>query len=201
MWDTIPSDEVINRTIGALAQHGIDALVVDNGIAAKVKVLEMLPEKAEVMTMSSQTLLVTGLTKEINESGKYDAVHAKLSTMNRETQGKQMQQMGAAPEWAIGSVHAVTQEGEVLVASNTGSQLPAYAYGSAHVIWVVGAQKIVVNHEEGIKRLYEHSLPLEDKRMKDSGKAGSKINKVLQILGEVKPHRLTLIFVKEVLGF
>src|SRR5690348_9566076 len=121
-WKNIPSEETINKTIKALEENGISAIVVEKGEEAKKKVLDILPEKAEVMTMSSVTLETIGITKEINESGKYDAVKQKLNVMDRKTQGREMQKLGTAPEYAIGSVHAVTQEGHLLIASNTGSQ-------------------------------------------------------------------------------
>ena len=65
--------------------------------------------------------------------------------MDRTTQARERAKLGATPDLAIGSVHAVTEDGHVLIASNTGSQLPAYVYAAGKVIWVVGAQKIIKN--------------------------------------------------------
>lgn len=121
--------------------------------------------------------------------------------MDRKTQGSLMQKMGAGPDWAIGSVHAVTEDGHVLIASATGSQLPAYAYGSSHVVWVVGAQKIVRDSDEGMRRIYEHCLPLEDARARKVYGIGSGVNKVLTINKEVQAGRITMVIVKEKLGF
>ena len=193
-WNQLASKEVIDRTMEALKANGITAKLVENGQEAKEEVLKLIPEGAEVMTMTSVTLDKVGIL--------YDSVRNKLNSMNRETQNLEMQKLGAAPEYAIGSVHAVTEDGHVLIASNTGSQLPAYVYGSSHVIWVVGAQKIVKNTDEGIKRIYEHSLPLESERAKKAyGVPGSAVNKVLIINKEVQPGRIKLILVKEKLGF
>ena len=122
--------------------------------------------------------------------------------MDRNTQGLEMQRLGAAPEFVIGSVHAVTQDGKVMIASNSGSQLPAHAYGSSNVIWVVGIQKIVKNIDEGFKRIYEHSLPLESERARKAyNMPGSFVSKILIINKEIKPGRITIIFVPEILGF
>jgi len=147
-WSELAGDESIAKTIENLKTSGINAIVVENGIKAKEKVLEMLPKNAEVMSMSSVTIETLGIAKEIDESGNYDSVKNKLFKMDRKTQGLEMQGIGAAPEYAVGSVHAVTEDGKVIIASNTGSQLPAYAYGASHVIWVVGTQKIVKNVDE-----------------------------------------------------
>ena len=142
-WSKLASDESLQKTVDSLKKENFDIFVVENGREAKDKVLEIISKDAEVMTMSSQTLEVIGVTKEINESGIYNSVKAKLMKMDRATQGTEMQKLGAAPEWAIGSVHAVSEDGHIFVASATGSQLGAYEYSSAHVIWVVGSQKIV----------------------------------------------------------
>ncbi len=201
-WDTLADDATIEKTIRALKQNGIDASVVATGAEAIKKVVSLIPDGAEVMTMSSVTLDTIGITKELNGSNRYKPVRDTLYAMNRETQRVAMLKLGAAPEWTVGSVHAVTQDGHILIASNTGSQLPAYAYSSAHVIWVVGTQKIVATTEEGMKRIYEYTLPLESERAKKAyGVAGSAVNKLLIINKEVVPGRLTIIFVKENLGY
>lgn len=201
-FSQLVDEVIIQKTIQALKQHGIEAMVVGSREEAKTKVLEMLPQKAQVMTMSSTTLEEVGLDKAVNESGKYDAVRPKLYAMDRKTQGREIRVLGAAPEWAIGSVNAVTEDGKLLIASNTGSQLPAYVYGSDHVIWVVGTQKITANLEEGLDRIYTYTLPLESERVKKAyGMPGSAVNKLLIINNEIKPGRLTLIFVKEKLGY
>ncbi len=197
----LASEESINKAKDALKKNGISVLVAENGADAKLKVLEILPEGVEIMNMSSVTVDSIGLGKEINESGKYNSVRNKFKAMDAKTQGQEMKKLGAAPEWTVGSVHAVTEDGKVIVVSATGSQLPAYAYGSAHVIWIAGSQKIVKDLDEGMKRVQEYVLPLESERaMKAYGK-GSSINKILIIDKEVTPNRITMIIVKEKLGF
>lgn len=170
--------------------------------AARKMVLAMIPKGSEVMTMSSETLNQTGIAPAINESPDYISVRAKLMEMSRETDGRQMQILGASPTYAIGSAQVVTEKGELVFASNTGSQLPAYAYGSDQVILVVGAQKIVANLDEAMKRLYEYVLPLESERAhKAYGVLGSNVSKILIMSKEVKPNRVHVVIVKEALGF
>ncbi len=201
-FSELASEESINKVKSAFAENSIEVLVVENGEKAKEKVFEMIPKGAEVMDMRSVTLETLGIAKEIVESGKYDSVRKRFTTMDRNTQGLEMQKLGAAPEWAIGSVHAVTEDGKVVIASATGSQLPAYAFGSPHVIWVVGSQKIVKDLEEGMKRLNEYVLPLEDEHAKKLYGRGSSINKILIFTKkEVSAGRITMIIVKEKLGF
>ena len=202
-WDKLADEKTIENTVAALKANGIDAQVVENRQEAKRKVLELIPESSEAMTMTSVTLDTIGLSEEINKAdSKFKPVRDKLYAMDRNTQVQEMNRLGAAPEFAVGSVHAVTEDGYVLIASNTGSQFPAYSFGALHVIWVVGTQKIVKNTNEGIKRIYEHSLPLETERAKKAyGVPGSAVNKILIVNKEVQPGRVKLILVKEKLGF
>ncbi len=194
--------EVIGRASEALAANGFTVVVAETGAQAKQEVLNLIPKNAEVMTMTSVTLDTIGVAKAINDSGDYDSVRLKLNTMNRATQGREMQRLGAAPLYTIGSVHAITQDGTVVIASNTGSQLPAYAYGAGKVIWVVGAQKIVKNLDEAMKRIYDYVLPLESERAKKAyGVPGSFVSKLLIVNKEVAKDRITIVIVKEPLGF
>lgn len=199
-WNEPAKKESVEKTIGALKANGIEALFVATGEEAKKKVLEIIPAGAEVMNMTSVTLDAIGLSDELNNSGKFNAVRTKL--MDKTISGREKKRLGSAPEWTIGSVHAVTENGEVLIASNTGSQLPAYAYGADYVIWVVGTQKIVKNMEDGQKRIYEYVLPLESERAKKAyGVPGSAVKKLLVINNEGTAGRITMILVGEVVGF
>ncbi len=192
--------EIVDKTIQALKNNGFEAEFVESGELAKQRVLELIPEGAEVMTMTSITAETIGLPKEINESGRYTSVRNKLNSEN--TPPEEKKKLGAAPEWVIGSVHTITEDGNVLIASNTGSQLSAYAYGANHVIWIVGGQKLVKDRDEGIKRIYEHSLPLESERAhKAYGVPASAVNKILIVDKEVAKGRIHIIIINEVLGF
>lgn len=201
-YTTIPNDSTIKKTAEALEGNGMKVIITENKEDAKKEALRLIPKKSEIMNMTSVTLSDTSIEEAVNDSDIFTPVRDTLSKLNRETENRKMQQIGAAPQYSIGSVHAVTEDGTVLIASNTGSQLPAYAYGSDHVIWIVGAQKIVKNLDEGMKRIYDHVLPLESERVKKAyGMDKSNVSKLLIVNKEVKPDRITLIFVKENLGF
>jgi hypothetical protein len=89
-----------------------------------------------------------------------------------------------------------------MIASNSGSQIPGYAYGADHVVWVVGTHKIVKDIDEGLERIYQHSLPLESERARKAyGVERSYVSKILIFAREPEKNRSTVIFVNEVLGF
>src|SRR3989344_6579924 len=113
-WNQLADRETVERTIASLKVNRMEAYFVETAEEAKRKVFELVPEGAEVMDMSSVTLDTISIVKEIQESGRYNSVRKKLLSMDRKTQSGEMQKAGAAPEWVIGSVHAVTEDGRVL---------------------------------------------------------------------------------------
>ena len=158
IFNTLASDAQIERAVKSLDANNIHAIVAENGVDAVKRLFEILPANAVVFTSSSVTLNTLGITEEIDKSGRFDSVRAKLGMMDPKTQNREMPKMGATPEYMVGSVHAVTETGSVIIASKTGSQLAGYVAAAAHVIWVVGTQKIVPNLEDGLKRVEEYTL-------------------------------------------
>lgn len=195
------TNEKIERTVKALEANGIQVLVAENGAQAKKLFFELVPDGSEVFLGASVTLEQTGIKDEVDQSGRFDALRPKMFAMNRETQGREIRKLGGAPDYAAGSVHAVTEDGHVLIASNTGSQLGSYAASAGKVIWVVGSQKIVKDLNEGFRRLEQHVLPLEEAHMQELYKVSTAISKVLIVNREIRPNRITMIIVKEEIGF
>ena len=197
----LANDEKIARTSKALEANGIQTLIAETGADAKRLFLELIPEGSEVFLSSSVTLEQLGIVAEVDQSGRFDAVRPKMYAMNRETQGREIRKLISAPDFAAGSVHAVTEDGHVLIASASGSQLGPYASGAGKVIWVVGAQKIVKDLNAGLRRLNEHVVPLEEEHMQQLYKVGTAVNEMLIVNRATRPGRITMIIVKEELGF
>jgi len=197
----LASDEQIQRTILALDANNIHALLAENGAEAKRIFFELLPQGAEIFLGASVTLEKLGIKDEIEKSGRFDALRPKMFAMNRETQGREIRKLGGTPDYAAGSVHAVTESGAVMIASLTGSQLGPYTSGAGKVIWVVGAQKLVKDLEEGLRRIQEYCYPLEDAHLRGLIKMGTSVNKILIVNRELRPGRTSMIIVKEQVGF
>ncbi|MEI6290464.1 MAG: LUD domain-containing protein, partial [Chloroflexota bacterium] len=77
----LASDQQIERTVNALEAHGMHAIVVADGAAARKKVAELLPAGAEAFISSSTTLNVLGITDDVDKSGRYDSLRVKLSKL------------------------------------------------------------------------------------------------------------------------
>ena len=197
---SLASDEKMKRTAKALEANGMKTLIAENGEEAKRLVLNIVPQGAEVYSNVSKTLEKIGLSAEFDTSGCYNAIRPKVLSLDRKTQSNEIRKLRTIPDYIVGSVHAITESGQVLTASGTGSQISAYAYGAAKVIWVVGAQKIVSDLNEGFRRIEEYSHPLEDARMQEAFGVHSSLNKIL-VVNRDTPGRITIVFVKENLGF
>lgn len=197
-----PSENIINKTVESLNRRGFNAIVVSTKDEAREAALSMIAEGSEVMTMTSKTLEEVGIAEAINSGSEYVSLKNKLMSMDRTKESREMQEIGAAPAVAVGSVHGVTEDGQIIIASATGSQLPAYAYGADKVIWVVGAQKISKTLDTAMQRLNEYVLPLESERARIAyGVEGSNVSKLLIMNNEFTPNRIHVILVKEPLGF
>jgi acyl-CoA hydrolase len=194
-------DEQISKTVQALEGHGIRAVVFESGDEARNYVLDLIPSGSEVYTSPSQTLELIGLTQYIEHPTRFQSVRARLLSLDRVTDRSEMRKLGASPDVLVGSVHAITEQGEIIVASATGSQLGPAASGAEMVIWVAGTQKLVHTLEDGFRRIREHSLPLETERTQRVYGQASAINKLLIVNGEAYPGRITIVLVKQHLGF
>lgn len=198
-WARPASEASIQRAAKALEANGIHTLVAATAAEAKTMVLALIPAGAAVFNATSVTLETTGVAKEILESGRWHALRKDIMALPPERKGE-ARQIAATPEWVAGSVHAITEDGRLVIASQGGSQLGLYAYAARHVVWVVGAQKIVKDLDSAFRRVQEHSLPLEDARARKAYGVGSAVNKML-IINHDSAGRSNVIIVRETLGF
>lgn len=203
-FDMLASAEVVQITLKAVEERGIAAEVVNTREGALTRLMNLIPAGSVVMTGGSQTLTQIGLD-EILISGKHPWRNFKDDLLAEKDPVKQsaLRLQSTLVEYFLGGVNAIAETGELVWASATGSQLPAFAFTSKNVIWVAGTQKITPSLEEALRRIREYVLPREDQRQKGLGnRNGSFIGRIL--IFEREPaflHRnLRLILVKEILG-
>jgi len=199
-FTTLPDEDTIAATVVALEEHGFSVEIVDDLHAARVAVLARIPNGSSVMTNTSVTLQETGIAAAIDGDGPYESARNRMMAFDYATQLAEMKAAAGQPDFALGSVHAVTRDGALLVASASGSQLASYAWGAANVIFVVGAQKLVPSVEAARERIYEHSLKLEDARAYAAYGQNSFVGKILEIHQEL-PGRIHVVLVRQAVGF
>jgi acyl-CoA hydrolase len=199
-FTTVPDEHMLEATVAALEEHGFSVEVVDDLAAAREAVLARIPHGSSVMTNTSMTLTETGIADAINDGGPYDSARNKMFALDFATQAQQMKAIGGQPDYALGSVHAVTRDGTLVIASSSGSQLASYAWGAANVIFVVGTQKLVPTLEAARERVYQHSLVLEDARAIAAYGQHSQVGKMLEIHQEM-PGRIHIVLIRQPVGF
>ena len=200
-FTTPASEERIQRAAAALRAHNIEAIVVDAGADAKRETLARIPDGAEVHSGSSKTLQQIGIVAELEASPRITWLRTQLLEMDRATQGREIRRLAAAPDVMLGSANALTEDGRLVTASNSGSQLGPYASTAGTLILVIGAQKVVTDLDEAMRRIYEHALPLESERLRAIFGVDSHVSKILITNRDARPGRTTAIIVREALGF
>ncbi|MEV0582538.1 LUD domain-containing protein [Nonomuraea sp. NPDC050310] len=188
----------VERAAAALRANGYLVHVVDTVAEARALVTGLVPRDESVFTTSSETLRLSGIAADLDESGEFFSVRAKAGELGDDLLARV--RLGAAPDVVVGSVHAVTEEGHLVVASASGSQFAPYASGAGKAIWVVGAQKVVSDLATALQRLRSYSLPREHQRLREFG-SSSFIGKILIMEREALPDRGTVVLVHEPIGF
>jgi acyl-CoA hydrolase len=200
-FTTLPDEHVLQATVVALEEHGFSVEVADDLDAARQAVLTRIPDGSSVMTNTSVTLAETGIADAINDgNGRWNSARNEMFALDFATQAQQMKAIGGQPDYALGSVHAVTRDGTLVIASASGSQLASYVWGAANVIFVIGAQKLVPTLTAAHQRIYQHSLPLEDVRAQAAYGQHSQVAKVLEIHQEM-PGRIHVVLIRRQVGF
>jgi acyl-CoA hydrolase len=200
-FTALPDEHALQATVVALEEHGFSVEVADDLDAARQAVLARIPQGSSVMTNASVTLEQAGIAEAVNDGGgRWESARNKMFALDFATQAQEMKAIGGQPDYALGSVYAITRDGALVIASASGSQLASYAWGAANVIFVVGAQKLVPTLEAARQRIYQHSLPLEDARAQAAYGQHSQVGKILEIHTEL-PGRIHVVLVRQQVGF
>jgi hypothetical protein len=195
------SADRLERAATALRANGFAVEILDDAAAARIRINDLIPEGAVVFTGASETLRLSGIDEDINTSGRYEAIRPRVLAMDRVAEADEFRRLLASPDVIVASAAALTETGSVVVASGSGSQLPAFAGGAAHAIWIVGAQKVVPDLSTALRRVEEHALPLESARTKAAYGWPSAVNRLLILNAEPHPGRGTVLLLREAIGY
>jgi hypothetical protein len=183
-----------------LRARNFEVVIVDDGAAAKAEVLSRIPEGASVHSGKSKTLEDAGIFGELMEGEEYDFIRRKTMKMDRLTQRDEMRRLGASPDVMLGSAHAVTEAGQIVITSASGSQIGPIASGAGKLILVIGSQKIVPDLDAAFRRIQEYVFPYEDARLREQMGVGTKITRTLILESDFMPGRTTIVLVRQPIG-
>jgi hypothetical protein len=195
------SSDSLERAATALIAHGFVVEILAGVAEARVRIEDLIPAGASVATAASETLRLSGIDEDINASGRYDSVKARYVPLDRVTQLDDIRRLLASPDVIVGSVAALTETGSLVVASGSASQIPGYAGGAGHAIWIVGAQKVVPDMSTALRRLEEHALPLESARTEVAYGRPSAVNCLLILNAVPILARGTVLLLREAIGY
>lgn len=196
---TVADDEALSRAAKGLRERGYTTHIVDTVKDARVLVRDLLPRDKAIFTANSETLRHSGLLADIDDGEEFISVRARLADIDPKDIRTQIT-MGATPDVVVGSVHAITEDGVMVVASASGSQFAPYAAGAEKAIWVVGGQKVVPDLDSAFRRVRTYSYPREHDRWRAQG-FESFIGKLLVMEREYDTARGTVVLVREEIGF
>lgn len=192
--------EQLEQVAARLRERNFEVVIVDDAEGAKSEVMKRLPDGAEVHAAKSKTLEDIGVFKELMESDRFDFLRKKLFKLDRKTQAREMRRLVAAPDFELGSVHAITEAGEMVEASATGSQMGPYSASSGQLILVAGSQKIVKDLDAALRRIREHVFPYEDGRLREQMGVGTKVCRILILEQDYAAGHTTVILVRQPVG-
>lgn len=203
-YKNLADKQSLDQTVLALTKHGYTVVTVEDKEKALEEIKKLIPSGSSVMNGSSVTLEQIGYPDYLaNGQHGWVDLHAKIKAEEDAAKRALLRKESVSSDYYLGSVHALTENGEMIIASNTGSQLPHIAFTSPNLVFVVSTKKIVATIDDGLKRLEEHVIPLEDKHMQDLYGMGTQLNKILIFKGESQMigRKVTLLLIEEDLGF
>ena len=202
-YTKLAETETVKKVSEAFAARNVKVHFVNTKEEALEMVKGLIPAGSEVMNGSSTTLDQIGFVDYL-KSGTHGWKNLKEEIVAEKDPAKQneLRQKSVLSKYFLGSVHAITEDGQAVVASASGSQIPSYAFTSDNVIWVAGTEKIVPTLDAAFKRVTDHVFPLEDARMKKAMGFNSTIGMWWIFEKSILPNRtFNLILVNENLGF
>ena len=194
-------DAALQRTVAGLKSRNVAAVVAENGDQAREMLIQMVPDGAEVFKSTSETLDVIGYSDYIRETDRYRNLHLEISAEPDRERQRELRRLASVAEYYVGSVHAIAETGEVIVASGSGSQLGAYVFGAKHVIWVAGVQKICPTFSAALERVRGFSVERHHQWAEEQGRAAGPLGKLLVFENEQNPDRISMVLIKESVGW
>ncbi|MGW2488622.1 nuclear transport factor 2 family protein [Streptomyces sp. NPDC001606] len=193
-------DHRLERAAAALREHGFTVEILDDAAAARARVRQLVPEKAEVFTAAGETLRLSGIDDDINTGDRYRAVVPRATAMDPSAEADDLRRLVTCPDVVVGSVAAVTETGSLVAASGTGNRLPAYAGGAGRAVWVVGAQKVVPDLDTALRRLQEHALPPESAHTQEAYDRPGAVGQLLVLNAPPRSCPGTVLLLREAIG-
>ena len=205
-YTQLAPNESITKTVTALKANNFEPEVVATGADALARIKELIPKSASVMNGASKTLEEIGFVDYLKTGAHgWNNLHTGITKETDPEKQAVLRKQSVLSDFYLGSAHAITEQGEILVASATGSQLPHLVFTSPNLILVVSTKKITSDLMTAFDRLKTHIIPLEDLHMKEiyGPESGTLYAKSLVLHKEhpMMQRHVHVLLVEENLGF
>ncbi len=197
----LPNEDAIRRTAEALSARGMATIVSESGGKALDLLIGMVPDGAEIFNCTSESLDAIGYTEYLENCIRYNDLHKALVAEQDPNQQRELRRLASVAEYVVGSVQAIAETGEVVIASSSGSQMGAYSYGAKHLILVAGTQKICPTLEAALERVRGYSLARHEEWQVGQGRSPRPMGKLMILENEANPDRIKMVLIKEDLGW
>ena len=194
------SEAQLEALASKLREHNFEAVIVNDGAEAKAEVVKRIPAGATIHSGKSKTLEDADIFRHLMEGEEFDFIRKRTMKLDRMKDRDEMRRMGAAPDVMLGSAHAITQDGRIVITSASGSQIGPIASGAGKLILVIGSQKVVPDLDAAFRRINEHVFPYEDARLRETLGVGTKSTRTLILDQDFMPGRTTVILVRQPIG-
>ena len=190
----------LERTATALTAHGFTVETLDDTVAARTRVKDLIPEGASVFTGASETLRLSGIDKDINNSGRYDAIRPAVWPWT------------APPKWTRSGGCSPAPTSSWAASTRSPKPAPSWSPRPAEASYPAtpvapparsgsSGRKVVPDLSTALRRIEDHALPLENDRAHVAYGQPSAINRLLILNAEPHPGRGTVLLLREAIGF
>lgn len=200
-WNKLASESDLSRTVESLKSHGINVFVVNNKEEALAKVKHLIPKGVTIANGSSTTLNEIGFVDYLMKGNHgWKNLHEQVLAEKDPVMQNDMRRKMVTADYFLGSINAISKTGALVACDASGSRVGAYLFAAKNLLLVAGTNKITDTLEDAMQRVREYVFPLENARAKKVYGMNSMTAK-WAIIEHERPNRITLILVKEKLGF
>ena len=201
-WNRIPDDVVLNRTVEAIRQRSINVIVALDGNEALQTIKTLIPSGSTVMSGSSTTLIEIGFEDYVAEGDSgWKSLREAIVLENDDVRRNELRRKSVTADYFLSSANAVAMTGQIVACDASGSRVGAWPFAARRLILVIGANKIVPTLQDALDRIQQYAFPLEDARARRAYGTPSMIGKCVILAGERNSDRVTVILVREALGY
>jgi len=203
-FNSAASQDTVNATVKSLEKKGFLVKLAKDRADA-LSYITALPKDGQTISSGASTTLdeigYTTWAKGQTKNKDWKAIAIEKQNAGDWGGAGAARKQGAIADWYYAGCTAVTEDGEILWASASGTRVSVWAH---NLVFVVGSNKITKNWAKAMERLFEWQFHIESARARVVYKNdGSTITEIgaLKQCNPFAPKSVQVVIVPESLGF